>query len=266
MKKSFLTILIVISTLIACTSQAEMTSLPTPEIESTIQTPSSTSLPSYFLTGTAKPTSTTTSTPEPSPTIPQTTLVAITTLESLIQSRPELKTNWSAAISPNGKWAQYYIYDQNQNILKLIEINSDKQWDVNFFDIYGERYGYESRSVGSVSVVYWSKDGNYVYLEPHPEWDGPGLWFGSGATLIRYNLNNGTWADLNVGGSWSISPNEKYIVYILLPMGFASVHFSTALKKLSQFQKNLSFLGNMSGHRKAINSPIQQLMAIGMTD
>lgn len=41
--------------------------------------------------------------------------------------------------------------------------------------------------------------------------------------MIRFNLNNGTWVDLNIGNSWSISSNEKYLVY----SGDDGVHLRT---------------------------------------
>ena len=214
MKKSLLIILATVLSLMACLNQTETTWSVTPVLDGTTQTPSfDPSLP-FLPTKTPRPISTITNTPEQSPTIPYSTIAAKTTLDSIAEAFLELGSSyWKGSISPSGAWAAIAIYREEGNVLKLVETKGEKNWAVNFYDIYGSRYDYVDQSVGSVSTAYWSKDGNYVYLEPHPEWDGPGLWFGSGTTLIRFNLKNGTWADLNVGNSWSISPNEKYIAY-----------------------------------------------------
>ncbi len=205
----------------ACANQVDVDSSVASTMEAVTLAPSilplSTSLPTRTPRPslTPRPTFTITNTPEPSPTIPPATVIAQATLDSLALEFPELEGYlWIGSVSSNGKWASI----ANFSVLRLLEINGDKQWNITYFDhhnIYICRPDCGDH-VGIVGIDHWSWDNTHVYLIPYPEWDGPDLWFTTGgSTLIRFNLIDGSWTDLNVGGSWSFSSNEGYLVYFV---------------------------------------------------
>ena len=215
MRKSIPMVLIILFVLMACTNQTETISSVTPLVDGVTQTPSLTPSPTSLPTKSPKPTSTKTSTPEPSPTIPPSTVAAQSTLESLADEFPELESSyWYGSISPSGTWAAFSFSDftKQRDVLILAEIDSKKTWEICFSDGCSPYfYGIHS---GAAGIDHWSKNNRHVYLVSYPEWDGPGLWFTSGgANLIRFNLIDGSWVDMNVGSSWSFSGDEKYLVY-----------------------------------------------------
>ena len=210
MRKSISFLIVAMFLLSACGNQAGVDSSATPAfVPSATLWPTRTPRPSF----TPKPTSTRRNTPEPSPTIPPATVIAQATLDNLAGTIPGLTDYfWYGSISPTGKWASL----SGSSVLRLMEVNGDGRWDITYFDYHNI---YVCRPdcgdhVGIVGVDHWSKDDTHVYLIPYPEWDGPGLWFTTGgSTLIRFNLLDGSWTDLNVGGSWAFSSNEAYLVY-----------------------------------------------------
>lgn len=185
---------------------------PTSTLTNTVyktSTPTVTKTKLILKTSSPAPTYTPQSTKTPEPTIPPATVAAMATIDALGLNFPGM-LSYSGMLSPNGNWAAFEVYIDNKPGLRLINIHDHNYWDIGYY----EAYGYQHNSYGgSIHVVRWSKDGVNVYLEPQPEWDGPNLFFGSAATLIRLNLNNGQWQDLDIGNSFSISPNEKYLVY-----------------------------------------------------
>ena len=219
MQKSISFLIVVMFLLSACANQVDVDSSVASTTEAVTLAPSilplSTSLPTRTPRPslTPRPTFTITNTPEPSPTIPPATVIAQATLDSLALEFPELEGYlWIGSVSSNGKWASI----ANFSVLRLLEINGDKQWNITYFDhhnIYICRPDCGDH-VGIVGIDHWSWDNTHVYLIPYPEWDGPDLWFTTGgSTLIRFNLIDGSWTDLNIGGSWSFSADERYLIY-----------------------------------------------------
>jgi len=221
MRKSISIIIISIFLLSACANQVGVDSTATPAPARTSTIVRFTRTPGMVPSRTPKPQEPTDqpthtprrNTPEPTPTIPPATVIAQATLDSLTVNFPELKDYfWSGSISPSGRWASL----SNLRILRLMEVNGSRKWDITYFDhnnIYVCRPDCGDH-VGIVGVDHWSKDDTHIYLIPYPEWDGPGLWFGTGgSTLIRFNLIDGSWTDMNLGWVWSFSSDERYLIY-----------------------------------------------------
>ena len=206
MRKPIAFIIIAMFLLSACANHAGVSSLIT-------DTPASIPPSTLQPTKTPKPTSTKRNTPEPSPTIPPATVIAQATLDSLALEFPELAGYyWTGSVSPSGKWAAL----SSSSKLRLMEVNGDGRWDITYNDhhsIYICRPDCVDKA-GYLGIDHWSKNNTHVYLILYPFWDGPGLWFGTGgSTLIRFNLIDGSWTDLNIGGSWSFSADERYLIY-----------------------------------------------------
>lgn len=211
MKKLSPIILIVLFTLIACNNPLSgIFQTPTPT-NTVYKSPTPTATKTKLILKTSSPVATYTprNTITPEPTVPPATVAAMATIDTIGLNFPDVLP-FSGNLSPNGKWAAFETYINNEPGLKLINVYNNNYWDIGYY----EAFGYQHDSYGGYIIVSrWSNDGASVYLEPHPEWDGPNLFFGSAATLVRFNLNNGQWQDLDVGNSFSISPNEKYLVY-----------------------------------------------------
>jgi hypothetical protein len=112
--------------------------------------------------------------------------------------------------SPDGTWTASYIVTDNSDGLVFGRQDNSVEWVVDYYTLYGSQHG-SGKGVGGLNFFAWSDDGKFAYVVPVPERDGPGLWFGGGATLIRLDLQDGSWEDLNVGSSWSM--HENSIVY-----------------------------------------------------
>jgi hypothetical protein len=216
-QKAFIVPLIIF--LAACSPDQIQTVAPSPAEFATsteaIMTPS--------LTKTSRPTKTPTPTFPPTMTIPAGTLNAVSTVEAirthLVGQFPELEEFISSChlascygvdVSPDGKW----IYFSNGNVIELLEVNGKKLGQYSWYEIYGESHGYpDDYYEGYVTVVHWSKDGQYLYLATQHGDGGPGPYFGYKSTLARINLQNGTWKDTGISGVLSFSRNDKYIIY-----------------------------------------------------
>lgn len=213
MKSERIIILLLVIILTACRSEQISTIHPTP-------------LPSVVKTSTRlAPSPTQISTPTVTPsltieTVPAETLSAVATLDAirvdLVSRFPELQhypvscnsfSCYGIQTSPNGK----RIVFTNGNIINLFETNGSKIGSYSFYDIYGYQIDYKE---GSVEVSHWSNDGRYLYVSANPGGDGgPEPYFYYRSTLIRVNLENGTWKDTGISGSFEISPNDKYIIF-----------------------------------------------------
>lgn len=108
--------------------------------------------------------------------------------------------------SSDGMWTVSYITTEHSDGLLFTRQDTNVEWVVDYYTLYGSPHG-SGKGTGALDFLFWSDDGIFAYIVPVPEWDGPGLWFGYGATLIRLNMQNGSWEDLNVGSSWSMYEN-----------------------------------------------------------
>ncbi|MBI5933582.1 MAG: hypothetical protein HY867_07720 [Chloroflexi bacterium] len=217
MRKSISILIIAMFLLSACGTQAVVDSSATPVPVPTSTIVRFTRTPGISPSRTPmqqEPTDQPSRTPQPTatdfPTSP-----AWATLVSLGEKFPELKSAWRKEISPDGHWAAFSDYTKNGGILHLIEINGGQRWDITYYEhsinVCRPDCGAQ---MGSVGIDHWSKNKTHLYVIPYPEWDGPGLWFTTGgATLIRFNLTDGSWVDMNIGESWSFSEDEGYLVY-----------------------------------------------------
>jgi Tol biopolymer transport system component len=150
--------------------------------------------------------------------LPPEILVAITTMEAILDVKPELKEFYfscclpSLRLSPDGKWAVFY--NSNDKIgsgLSFVNTSSKKQWDIFYYDVTG--------AIGCdcfLEVVHWSKDGSYVYIAPRVALSAGAdlyLLLDAGTQLIRIDLDDGSWVDTKMGIGFSFSPNDRFIAY-----------------------------------------------------
>lgn len=171
------------------------------------------------ITPTPHPASTPSPTLPPLPTVPVSTLNAIATLDvvkgELTEQRPELENYkafcypsycYGADISPNGQ----YIIFTNGNKIELFKINGQQVGEYSFYDYFDYS---QDLGDGNTSITHWSKDGNYVYISTFSGDSGYEPYFGYKSSLVRMNLENGTWKDTGISGVISFSPNDRYVAY-----------------------------------------------------
>jgi len=151
-------------------------------------------------------------------TLPPETLIAVTTMEAILDEKPELKEFYfrccipSLSLSPDGKWAVFYnSKDERGSGLSIVNISNKKQWDIFYYDVTGV--------IGCdcfLEVVHWSHDGNYVYIATRvAQSAGADLYLllDAGTQLFRVNLGDGSWVDTKMGTAFSFSPNDRFIAY-----------------------------------------------------
>jgi len=128
--------------------------------------------------------------------------------------------NANVRSAPNKLWRINFCLDaKNLPYTKFIQVNGAATWQVPFYETYGvtmkTRDFPEGIKNGSMAPVYWSSDGEYVYLNSY--WcclDGPGMGFVDVYGLYRLNLFTGKLETiLPHGGAIKFSPNEKYLSY-----------------------------------------------------
>jgi hypothetical protein len=208
-----LLILILTATMVACGS---------PSIENPIHS-TTTSSPKILLEITPPLTNTATSTPHYTPALPQATLSAFSTLEAIATRMPELGISFFPdcslyycsphfyALSPKGQWAVFF--STNDNIcgggLKFVNIESLTVWEI----YYSQISEYPCGIVSNTQLEFWSPDGKYVYISPEQGADGGDLFQDKSKRLIRLDLSSGSWHDTNMGSSYVLSPNVRYISY-----------------------------------------------------
>lgn len=212
--KTFTLVMIVLLT--AC---SETQAIPNTPVSITAASNSS-------IVSTPSPTQTLISGATPSPiiesikTIPVATLNAVATLDarraSLVLRFPELQgypVSWSLfscygiQISPN----EETIVFTNDNVINLFEINGSKIGSYSFYDIYGYQIDYKG---GYIEDIHWTDDGKYLYISANPGGDGgPESYLYYRSALIRVNLENGSWKDTEISGSFAVSPNDNYVIY-----------------------------------------------------
>ena len=151
---------------------------------------------------------------------PTSTLSAVSTQDAirvdLINKYPQLEQYntfcnaincYGVDVSSDGQW----IYFTNFNTVDVFKTNGQKVGQYSFYDIYGYSIDYAE---GYVEGVHWSIDGRYLYISANSGGDGgPEASFNYRSAMIRINLENGIWEDVNVSGSFKISPNDRFIVF-----------------------------------------------------
>ena len=114
-------------------------------------------------------------------------------------------------VSPNGKWiATDCRFDADS--FRVFETSGNPVWEIPYSAIFE----YYPDFLGSVRVLHWSADGNYLYFVnnaccPHTDT------MSNGDALYRLNLQTGDW-NLVIPGNfnyYSFSPTERHLVYIL---------------------------------------------------
>lgn len=212
-KRGFIALLI--GFLTACSNNQVITVVPIPIASAT----KAATAVVASLTPRLSPSKTPSPTSQPMQMIPIATSNAIATVEAiridLISQVPELEEYntfcnitycYGVEVSPNRNW----IYFSNGNVIEIFGVNGQKVGKYSFYEIYGHTIDLWD---GYLSDVHWSKDGRYLYLATYFGDGGPGPYFGYRSSLVRVNLENGTWKDTGISGVLSFSPNEKYIVY-----------------------------------------------------
>ena len=113
--------------------------------------------------------------------------------------------------SPDGNWiASDCRFDAGS--FRVFHIQDNHVWEIP----YSEIFEYYPDFLGSVSVLHWSDDGNFLYLVnrsccPHTDT------MSTGDALYRLNLQTGDWRLIVPGyfNYYSFSPSERRLVYIL---------------------------------------------------
>jgi Tol biopolymer transport system component len=211
-------------------------------------------------TETSVPVNLATSTP-----LPPETQIAITTMEAILEVKPELKEFYfncclpSLSLSPDGKWAVFYNSNNEKGSgLSIVNTSSKEQWNIFYYDVTG--------TIGCdcfLEVVHWSKDGSYVYIAPRVALSAGAdlyLLLDAGTQLIRVNLDDGNWVDTKMGIGFSFSPNDRFIAYRreqdiviyefqtgnerIFPMSKEYVAFGHFV--WSPDNKNISFIGSLA--------------------
>lgn len=197
----------------ACANQAGVDSSVTPAPAPTTTIVRSTRTPGMVPSRTPmpqEPTDQPSRTPQPTATEHPTSL-AYATLVSIKDKFPELKSALAYEFSPFGHWAAFSTIVNGDEGIILVEINGNKKWTVSFYDLYGKFHD----RLGYVGVDHWSWDNRRIYLIAQVYRDGNPYfrWFSTGDALIRFNMEDGSWVDMNIGNSWSFSGDERYLVY-----------------------------------------------------
>lgn len=138
-------------------------------------------------------------------------------------------------LSPNGEWLAV-VCDPNDllkfNGTKIVSLDGNVIWGVSFYDTYGisQKDDFSSDGIrkGRMSVVHWTKDGNYAYLVPYFCCaDSPGNtffnYFQNTLALYRLDLQTGKITttlqpfrgDVFSGYNASLSPSDKYLAYVI---------------------------------------------------
>ena len=156
-------------------------------------------------------------------TVPPATLSVVSTIEAIVTEKPELGRFYERScvisglcccvsnlgLSPNGKWAVFFNTIDGSAGLSIVNVDTNKQWDISYYEITGT-YGGDV----TVAIEHWSHDGQYLYVSPQMAGSGGLFWFWRDyIQLFRITLEGGTWVDTNMGSAFSFSPDDRFIVY-----------------------------------------------------
>lgn len=190
-----------------------------------VDIPKITSTPVPSITAKVSPTSTETVFPfiEETPTFQPDILAEVATLDAIVADIPELGDYYdrfcithgncayvpNLGLSPDKEWAVFFIVENGTGGLGIVNVVNKKQWKISYYDITGE-----TCCDATVVIEHWSQDSRYLYVSPRIAGSGGLYWFWRDyIQLIQINLENGTWADTNMGSAFSFSPDDRFIAY-----------------------------------------------------
>jgi hypothetical protein len=197
----------------ANTATALLIKTPPPESSLTpTQKPSATNLPTPVPTDT----------PWPTPTLPSATIAARATIMAFGTVCDAPAEDWSAGLSPDGNWIAVSCRGsggKDDSYLRILSLQGVHDWVIHFSDYVRNDY-YDPHD--EVAPFHWSNDGKYLYAISSSRLDGC-CWIGNYRLLVRLNLENGRQDellnydfpnDIPIPVDISISPNERYVLYI----------------------------------------------------
>lgn len=115
------------------------------------------------------------------------------------------------SISPDGNWiATDCRFDGDY--FRVYQAHGNKIWDIPYSAIFE----YYPEFLGSVRILHWSVDGNYLYFANSSCCADIDAWT-NGDALYRLNLQDGEWILLIPGSFnyYSFSPNGQLLIYLL---------------------------------------------------
>lgn len=118
-------------------------------------------------------------------------------------------------LSPNQSWAAGFC---NNDETWIVSVDQPRKWTISYGEYYGSKF---DSGNGVIAPFYWSSDNKYLYLTIQRGASGP-IYFVDGWGLIRLDLTNGNISEVlspiqHQYYSFSLSPNGKYLAYILQP-------------------------------------------------
>jgi hypothetical protein len=219
-----LVIILSASSMVGCTASAPLPK-PTATTANTaiahltkVPSPGSSSIPTPKPSATNFPTPAPTDTPWPTPTLPPATLAARATITAFGMVCDAPAEDWDAGLSPDGGWIAVSCRGsggKDDSYLRILSLNGVYDWVIHFSDYVREDY-YDPHD--EVEPFHWSQDGNYLYAISWSRLDGC-CWIGGYRLMVRLNLENGRQDevlnyDYPIPVDISISPNERYVLYI----------------------------------------------------
>ena len=237
MKKTFYFAVVITLLLSGCSSSTEVS----------VPTSTNAIVPSEISTTTQPPTTTKAPTQTPTIIMPiSSTPISVTTAPPTgISSILTAQASWNVCdgaeeplykkdLSPNGEWLAV-VCDPNDSLkfngTKIVSLDGNIIWDVSFYDAYGvfQKNEFDPDGIrrGTMSIVHWTNDGNYVYLRPifccvdAPEYVFFN-YFNNALALYRLDLRSGKitptlqpFNDNILAGYYvSFSPTDKYLAYV----------------------------------------------------
>jgi hypothetical protein len=150
----------------------------------------------------------------PTPTVSK--MIQTSTPKSKIPSSSGLLLGCSnTEFSPDKDWVAGYC---NNDETWVVGVNQPAKWTISYGDYYGSKF---DSGVGDIVPYYWTSDGQHLYLTIQRGVSGP-IYFSAGWGLISLDLVNGNFVEIlspipHQWYSFSLSPDGKYIAYIIQP-------------------------------------------------
>lgn len=135
----------------------------------------------------------------------QATAQALQSFEELFKGMCYYQSN----LSPDGNWLAQDCLSENK--FQVIKKNALTVWTVEYKQIFESVEG-----AGSISPVYWTKDGGYLYFS-RLDCCADNDTMSNGNMLYRMDLKNGQWKMVIDGyfNYYSFSPTSRRLLYIL---------------------------------------------------
>lgn len=122
----------------------------------------------------------------------------------------------NAEFSPNQAWAAGFPCNNDETW--IIDVDQTAKWTFSYGEYYGSKFGSGN---GVIAPFYWNSDNEYLYLTIQRGASGP-IYFVDGWGLLNLDLTNGNISEIlspiqHQYYSFSLSPDGKYLAYILQP-------------------------------------------------